>query len=53
MAKLADRFHCTGCSACVNVCVHQAIIMQADDEGFLQPKIEEVCEMWNVYKKMS
>ncbi len=41
MAKLADRFHCTGCSACVNVCVHQAIIMQADDEGFLQPKIEE------------
>lgn len=38
--QLADRLHCTGCAACTNSCSHQAISMQMDDEGFLQPYID-------------
>ena len=41
MIQLADRIHCTGCSACANSCMHQAIQMQPDDEGFLQPTINK------------
>lgn len=37
--KLADRVLCTGCGACNNVCSQNAIQMQLDDEGFLQPNI--------------
>ena len=40
MIKLADRYHCTGCTTCANVCSHHAIMMQPDDEGFLQPVID-------------
>lgn len=40
MIQLADRFHCTGCSSCYNVCPHHAIKMQADIDGFLQPCID-------------
>lgn len=44
MIKLADNYNCTGCSACANVCSHKAIIMVADEEGFLQPHItQEKC----------
>lgn len=32
--------HCTGCSACVNVCTHDAISMKEDVEGFLFPLID-------------
>ena len=32
---------CTGCSACVNICSHQALTMCEDNEGFLYPKIEK------------
>lgn len=39
MIKLVDRFHCTGCAACANVCSHNAITMEYDEEGFLQPHI--------------
>ena len=31
---------CTGCSACLNICPANAITMQEDDEGFLQPVID-------------
>lgn len=41
MIKLADKFHCTGCSACANSCAHQAIMMASDEEGFLQPVINQ------------
>lgn len=40
MIQLADNKHCTGCSACMNVCLHKAISMQPDGEGFLQPVID-------------
>ena len=41
MIQLADNKHCTGCSACMNVCPHKAISMQPDVEGFLQPVIDD------------
>lgn len=39
MIHLADHLHCTGCSACVQICTHQAIRMLPDEEGFLYPQI--------------
>lgn len=41
MIKLADKYHCTGCSACSNICPKQAIDMKPDIEGFLQPIINQ------------
>ncbi|MBV5337711.1 MAG: 4Fe-4S binding protein, partial [Deltaproteobacteria bacterium] len=32
---------CTGCGACFNVCPVEAISMCPDDEGFLQPVIDQ------------
>lgn len=32
---------CTGCGACFQVCAHGALSMQADDEGFLFPLMDE------------
>ncbi|MBP5251058.1 MAG: polysaccharide pyruvyl transferase family protein [Treponema sp.] len=41
---LADSVHCTGCAACAAVCSKDALIMQYNDEGFLEPCInEELC----------
>ena len=39
MIKLADKYHCTGCSACASSCWVNAITMVRDEEGFLQPAI--------------
>ena len=39
MPQLIDAQKCTGCSACANVCKHNAITMEEDAEGFLQPVI--------------
>ena len=41
MARLADKLHCTGCSACFAICPRDAISMQRDNEGFVYPKIDE------------
>lgn len=42
--KRVEAQQCYGCSACVNVCPVRAINMEADDEGFLHPVIDEaVC----------
>lgn len=41
MIKLTDKYHCTGCSACSNICPKQAIDMKPDIEGFLQPIINQ------------
>ena len=42
--EICDQETCMGCSACMNVCAHRAITMQADKEGFLHPTINEhVC----------
>lgn len=39
MPQLATKAACTGCSACASVCNHNAIQMKEDEEGFLQPII--------------
>jgi|GEM_PF-280849 len=39
-----NKSFCSGCSACMNVCAHKAILMQEDDEGFLFPHVDnELC----------
>ena len=40
MIKLVDKYHCTGCASCAQSCGHDAISMQTDNEGFLQPIID-------------
>ena len=32
-----DDYECSGCTACVNICTHKAIMMQENVEGFLYP----------------
>lgn len=39
MIELCNSYECTGCSMCYNICNHNAISMQPDEEGFLQPRI--------------
>ena len=39
--KLADKRHCSGCTACYAICPKHAISMKADGEGFLYPHINE------------
>ena len=39
--EICDQTECTGCSACMNVCPHKAIIMIGDEEGFIHPYIDE------------
>lgn len=41
MIHLAEKHICTGCSACANVCKHKAITMHEDEEGFIQPHINQ------------
>ena len=54
--KSKNKYECSGCTACYNICPHKAISMIADDEGFFFPEInidlcvacgmcEEVCPM--------
>ena len=39
MIQLASMDSCTGCSACKAICPHDAIVMNADQDGFLFPAI--------------
>ena len=40
MIHITDKSECCGCSACVNVCLHEAITMQPDAMGFLYPVVD-------------
>ena len=40
MIPVVDKNKCSGCQACVNICGHGCISMEADDEGFLYPHID-------------
>ena len=40
---LADKLHCTGCSACASGCPKGAIHMLPDREGFLHPTVTDAC----------
>ncbi len=41
MLKLKDKAQCCGCASCAQVCPKHCITMQADDEGFLYPQIDQ------------
>lgn len=41
MDNIVDLSKCTGCSACFSACVHNAITMDFDDEGFEYPVINK------------
>lgn len=48
-----ERAKCTGCGACLNICPTNAIVMCADKEGFLMPKIDtEKCIACGLCKKV-
>lgn len=40
MIKLCEKYDCTGCGACMNVCPKHAIKMTVDQEGFLYPQVD-------------
>ena len=41
MINISDKHNCCGCSACASICPKHCITMQADNEGFLYPKVHE------------
>ena len=48
-----DKRYCTGCSACSQTCPFGAVMMDADDEGFLFPRIDEgVCTDCGLCRKI-
>ncbi len=40
MINITDKSKCCGCTACANVCTHEAITMEPDTFGFLYPKVD-------------
>lgn len=41
MIHIKDKSDCCGCTACANICAHNAIIMQHDAYGFQYPTIDK------------
>lgn len=41
MIQLIDKSYCCGCSACEDICPHNAIEMHEDEKGFLYPLINK------------
>ena len=53
MLGLRDKEQCSGCTACMNSCPHQAIRMQPDRLGFLYPRIDRtLCTCCGVCEKV-
>lgn len=40
MEVICEKDKCTGCSACYNICKHEAINMLPDELGFVHPVID-------------
>lgn len=62
--KIENLNNCSGCSACYSICSKSAIIMKANEEGFLYPNIDKskcvecglcdkTCPAINVFSKNS
>ena len=50
--KLASRYHCTGCGACVNSCKTGALQLVQDKEGFAYPYLDtEKCIRCNACQR--
>ena len=41
MIQLSQTSECSGCSACANICPHDAIRMNPDALGFLYPSVDK------------
>ena len=41
MQNLPDKKQCCGCGVCTQICPKQCITMQADEEGFLYPAVND------------
>ena len=41
MIHITDKHNCCGCSVCATICPKHCISMQADNEGFLYPVVNE------------
>lgn len=53
MEKITEFKDCTGCCACLNACVKNAISFVKDSEGFLRPHInQDLCINCNQCKKI-
>lgn len=37
---IKDKYNCTGCAACVNICPKQCISLKKDSEGFFYPFVD-------------
>ena len=62
MIKVANKFSCSGCTACSSICTHNAIEMIQDSLGFLYPQVnmglcincglcEKVCQFHAEYER--
>lgn len=41
MITIEDKYKCCGCNACGDICAHNAISFERDNEGFLYPHVDE------------
>lgn len=60
MISFINRSECYGCSACASVCPEKCIVMSADEEGFLYPRVDQskcigcnLCEKYCPTKKVN
>lgn len=62
MIEILDKKQCCGCTACANICTHNAISMKSDTLGFLYPVVdktlcvecglcEKVCQFHDKYER--
>lgn len=52
MPTLANKQDCCGCAACFNTCAFNAIVMEADETGFLYPVVNiDNCKSCNLCEK--
>lgn len=53
MIDIIDKKNCCGCTSCYNICIHHAIAMKQDSEGFLYPVVDkEKCVNCGLCKKV-
>ena len=44
MIKINNKSHCTGCTACATICPKSCIVLEADNEGFMYPRVmQDMC----------
>lgn len=39
--SIIEKNDCSGCASCMNACMHNAIKMKSDDQGFFYPQVED------------